>query len=109
MVPLLTTKVAEAESSLGLPVAVIAYVPETLATTNEANKVPLEIEQLEVPTGVPDNEQLVSAVENPDPSTSTDAPTGAEVELSVIDGGAPLTVKLAEAKSPPGLPLAVIV
>jgi hypothetical protein len=48
-------------------------------------------------------------VEKSDPVTSTDAPTGAEVELSVSDGGAPLTVKLAEAESPPGLPLAVIV
>ena len=48
-------------------------------------------------------------MEKPVPVTSTDAPTGAEVELSVIDGGAPLIVKLAEAESPPGLPLAVIV
>jgi hypothetical protein len=48
-------------------------------------------------------------VEKSVPVTSTDAPTGAEVELSVIDGGAPLIVKLAEAESLPGLPLAVIV
>jgi hypothetical protein len=110
IVPLPTTKVAEAESSLGLPVAVIVYVPEATETTvNDAYKVPSEIEQLKILTGLPDSEQLVSAVEKPDPSTSTDAPTGAEVELSVIDGGAPLTVKLAEAESPSGLPVAVIV
>ena len=76
---------------------------------NEADKVPLEIEQLELPTGIPDNEQPVSALEKSDPVTSTDVPTGAEVRLSVIDGDAPLTVKLAEAESSPGLPLAVIV
>ncbi|MGP8070612.1 MAG: hypothetical protein ACLP5V_12055 [Candidatus Bathyarchaeia archaeon] len=105
-----TTKVAEAESSLGLPVAVIVYVPDAVeATVNDADKVPLAIEQLKVSTGLPDNEQLVSAVEKPDPVTSTVAPTGAEAELSVIEGGAPLTVKLAEAESLPGLPLAVIV
>jgi hypothetical protein len=111
VVPLPTTKVAEAESSLGLPVAVIVYAAETatLATRNDAYKVPPEIEQLVVPTGVPDIEQLVSAVEKPDPATSTDVPTGAEVGLSVIDEGAPLTVKLAEAESPPGLPVTVIV
>jgi len=109
VVPLLTTKVAEAESPLGLPVAVIVYVPETPATTNDAYKVPLEIEQLEVPTGLPDNEQLVSAVEKSDPATSTDAPTAPELGLSVIDGDAPLTVKLAEAESSPGLPVTVIV
>jgi len=67
------------------------------------------MEQLVVSTGLPDNEQLVSAVEKSNPVTSTDAPTGAEVELSVIDGDAPLTVKLAEAESPLGLPLAVMV
>ena len=85
-------------------------MPDAIETTvNDAYKVPLEIKQVEVPTGLPDNEQLVSAVEKPDPVTSTDVPTGAEVELSVIDGGTPLTVKLAEAESLPGLPLAVIV
>jgi hypothetical protein len=70
---------------------------------------PPVIEQLEVLTGVPDNEQLVSVEENPEPDTSTLAPTEAEVGLNTIDGGAPVTVKLAEAESPPGLPLAVIV
>jgi len=110
MVPAPTTKVAEAESSLGLPVAVIVYVPDAIETTvNDAYKVPPEIEQLKTPTGPPDSEQLVSAVEKSEPSTSTDTPTGTEVALSVIDGDAPLTVKLAEAESPPGLPVAVIV
>lgn len=86
------------------------YVPAAIETTvNDADKVPLEIEQLKVPTGLPDNEQLVSAVEKSDPVTSTVAPTEAEVELSVIDGDVPLTVRLAEAESPPGLPVAVTV
>ena len=107
---LLTTKVAEAESSLGLPVAVIVYVPDAVeATVNDADKVPLAIEQLKVSTGLPDNEQLVSAIEKSEPATSTVVPTGADVELSVIEGDAPLTAKLAEAESLPGLPLAVIV
>ena len=96
-----TVKAAEAESPTGLPVTVIMDAPEpaSLATTNDADKAPPEIEQLEVPTGLPDNEQLVSAVEKSNPDTSIDAPTGA-VGLSVIDGGAPLTVKLADAESP---------
>ncbi len=100
--PPLTTKVAEAESSFGLPVAVIVYLPGTAtpSTTNDADRVPLEIEQLILPIGLPDNEQLVSAVEKPDPTTSTDAPAAAEVGLSVIDGGTALTVKLADAESP---------
>ena len=101
MVPVPTTKVAEAESSLGLPVAVIVYVPDAIETTvNAAYKVPPKIEQLKVSTGVPDNEQLVSAVEKSDPVTSTVTPTAAEVELSVIDGGTALTVKLADVESP---------
>jgi hypothetical protein len=96
---LLTTKAAEAESPLGLPVAVIVYVPDAIETTvNDADKVPPAIEQLKVSTGLPDNEQLVSAVEKSDPVTSTVAPTEAEVELSVIDGV--VTVKLIEAESP---------
>jgi hypothetical protein len=79
----------------------MVYVPgASSATSNDADKVPPEIEQLRVSTGVPDNEQLVSAVEKPDPVTPTDAPTAAEVELSVIDGGTELTVKLAEGESP---------
>lgn len=66
------------------------------------------IEQLEVVTGVPDNEQLVSVDENPEPDTSTLAPTEAESGFSVIDV-VPVTVKLAVVESSPGLPIAVIV
>ena len=69
---------------------------------------PLEMEQLELLTGLPDNEQLVSVEEKPEPDTSTVAPTEAESGLSAIDV-ALVTVKLAEAESLPGLPLAVIV
>ena len=94
----LTTKVAEAESSPGLPDAVIVYVPGVMEVTlNVADNVPLEIEQLKVPTGLPDNEQLVSPVEKSEPVTSTDVPTFAEVGLSLIDGEG--TVKLADVKS----------
>ena len=95
---LLTTKVAEAESLPGLPVAVIVYVPGVMEVTlNDADKVPLEIEQLKVPTGLPDNEQLVSPVEKSEPVTPTVAPTCAEVGLNVIDGEG--TVKLADVES----------
>ena len=73
-----TVKSTEAESPVGLAVTVILYSlgPGTVATMKEANMVPPETEQDEVSTGTPDNEQLVSAVENPDPPTSTDPPTG---------------------------------
>jgi len=96
---LLTRKVVEATSSSGLPVAVIVYVPGMIeATLNDADKVPLEIEQLNVPIGLPDNEQLVSASEKSDPATSTDAPICAEAGLNVIEGEG--SVKLADAESP---------
>jgi hypothetical protein len=45
------------------------------ATVNDADKAPPEIEQLKVSTGLPDNEQLVSVVEKPEPVKSTVAPT----------------------------------
>jgi hypothetical protein len=48
--------------------------------------VPPEIKQLGLPIGVPDNEQLVSSVEKPEPETVTDDPTGAEAELNVMNG-----------------------
>jgi hypothetical protein len=41
----------------------------TSATVKVALKVPLEIEQLGALTGLPDNEQTVSAVEKPEPDT----------------------------------------
>ena len=72
---LLITKVAEAESSPGLPVAVIVYVLGVMEVTlKDADKLPLEMEQLEVPTGLPDNEQLVSPREKSDPVTLTVVP-----------------------------------
>jgi hypothetical protein len=57
-----------------------------LATTKDPNNVPLDIRQLDVFIAPPDNEQVVSAVEKPEPETVTVAPTVAEVALSVIDG-----------------------
>ena len=64
----------------------IVYVPAAmLATTNEAVRVPPEIVQVEVPTGLPDNEQLVSLDENPVPPTKTTTPTFADVGVRVID------------------------
>jgi hypothetical protein len=62
-----------------------------------------------VPTGLPDNEQVVSAVEKPEPEIRTVTPTVAEVGLSSIDGEATVSVNVVEAESPLGLPLAVIV
>jgi hypothetical protein len=51
----LTAKLAEAESSSGLPVTVTVYVPGVIEVTlNDADNIPFEIEQVEVPTGVPD-------------------------------------------------------
>jgi hypothetical protein len=100
--------VAEAESPSERPVAVIVYVPGVVEVTlNDADKVPFEIEQLKVPTGLPDNEQLVSLVEKSDPVASTVAPIWADVGLNVIDGGG--TVKLADAESPVWVPVTVTV
>jgi hypothetical protein len=68
--PLLTTKVAEAESSLGLPVAVIVYAPDAMeATVNLAVNAPFETEHVDAVTGLPDNEQPVSLVRKPEPDT----------------------------------------
>jgi len=62
------------------------YAPAaTLAITNEAVRAPPEIEQAEVPTGLPDSEQLVSLGENPEPTTKTTTPTFPEVGVRVID------------------------
>ena len=59
-----TTKVAEAVSPPGLPVAVIVYAPpELVATVNAPANIPSEIIQLCEPTAPPDNEQLVSEIE----------------------------------------------
>jgi hypothetical protein len=53
-----TVKLTEAESSPGVPIAVIVYAPDAiLATVNVAVNVPPEIEQLESSTPLPDSEQ----------------------------------------------------
>ena len=56
---------------------------------------------------VPDKEQVVSVDENPEPETTTVAPTAAETGVRVTLG--PLNPKVAEAESPIGVPVAVIV
>ena len=62
------------------------YAPAaTLAITNEAVRAPPEIAQAEVPTGLPESEQLVSLDENPEPITKTTTPTFADVGVRVID------------------------
>jgi hypothetical protein len=89
---------------------VIVKEPEpTLATINEALKVPPEIVHVEVPTTLPDNEQLVSLEEKPEPDTMTDDPTCAEVGLMLIVGEVVTNWKVAVAESPVGLPVAVTV
>ncbi len=70
---------------------------------------PSEIEQVSEVTELPDKLQTVSLEEKPDPDTWTFDPACAEVGLSVIDIVPLLTVKVAEAVSPPGVPVAVIV
>jgi len=47
---------------------------------------PFEIEQVEALTAFPDNLQVRSAVEKPDPVTSTVEPAAAEIGLIVMDG-----------------------
>ncbi len=104
----ITAKLAEAESPTGLPMDMIGYDPiGTLATVNEPVNVPPEIEQVELLTGLPDNEQVVSVDENPEPEITAIAPTAAETGVRVTLG--PLNLKVAEAESPIGLPVAVIV
>lgn len=65
-----TVNAVTAMSPAGVPVAVMMYAPTgVLATVNVAVSTPLEIEQVELLTGVPDNEQVASVVENPEPDT----------------------------------------
>jgi hypothetical protein len=47
---------------------------------------PLEIKQLEAPTGPPENEQPMSPVEKPEPDTETVDPAEVEMGLSAIEG-----------------------
>lgn len=66
----MTVKVVEAESPIGLPVAVTVYeASETLLTVKEPVRTPFEIEQDEALTGVPESKQLESLVEKPVPVT----------------------------------------
>jgi hypothetical protein len=77
-------------------------------TVKEPDNVPLEIEQLGELTTLPDSEQPESLEEKLEPETCTVVPAGPEVGLSTIDRE-PVTVKTAEAESPIGLPVTVIV
>jgi hypothetical protein len=64
-----TVNAVTATSAAGVPVAVMTYAPAAmLATVNVAVSTPLEIEQVELLTGLPDNEQALSVVENPEPN-----------------------------------------
>ena len=64
------TKLVDAESSVGLPVAVIVYAPAALlATVNAPAKIPFEIVQVWEATAPPAIEQLESEVEYPEPVT----------------------------------------
>ncbi len=47
---------------------------------------PFEIEHVDVPTAIPDNEQVTSAVENPNPVISIIEPGDAEVGFIVMVG-----------------------
>jgi hypothetical protein len=75
------------------------------------NDPPLYTEQVGKETTVPDNEQLVSLLEKPEPDTCTPVPTAPEIILTEIDGPLefelPLIVRMAEAKSPAGLPVSL--
>jgi hypothetical protein len=57
----------------------------------------------------PDSEQVESLAERPDASTWTVLPTAAEKGINVIVRPMLVTVKVAEAESPAGLPVAVTV
>jgi len=71
---------------------------------------PLLTEQVpEVTTPPPDREHPESLGENPEPEICTVAPVRAVDGFNVIDGAAGLTLKLPDAESPPGLPVAVTV
>jgi len=69
--------------------------------------VPPDTEQVKELMGVPESEQEESLVRKFDPDTSTVTPGDADVGLSVIDGGTVVTLKLADAESPVGFPVAV--
>lgn len=101
---------ADAESPVGLPVTVIGYEPaEAAATTKDAETTPLlTVHVSDATAAPPDNEHDESLGAKPEPGTCTVAPMPAVGGLTVIDGIGALTWKLAEAESPPGMPVAVI-
>jgi hypothetical protein len=100
-----TVNAVAAMSPAGLPVAVMTYAPAAmLATVNAAVSAPLEIEQVELLTGLPDNEQATSVAENPEPDTCTGVPGGPKTGYTAIEGGLSETWKLAAAR-PESAPL----
>jgi len=80
-----------------------------VATRNDPVNVPLETEHVSDSTAPPDNEQLVSLDENPEPDTSTVEPPGAVFgfKLREMVVAPVLAVKLPVAESPAGLPVTV--
>lgn len=80
-----------------------------MAATNEPDSTPPEIEQLCDVTALPANEQDVSLNEKPEPVTCTVPPTATTVGLRVMVRGSCISVRVAEAASPPGFPVTVIV
>jgi hypothetical protein len=52
----------------------------------EAVTIPFEIAHVDVPTAFPDNEQVTSAVEKPDPVISIIDPVVAEIGLILMEG-----------------------
>jgi hypothetical protein len=105
-----TVKLAEAESPLGLLLAVIVYGPVvTFATINEPDNSPLETEQFAEVTTSPDSVQFTSLVGKPVPETWTAAPMVPEDSLSDNDSEEFVTVNVCEAQSPLGVPVTVIV
>ena len=110
----MTVMVVEAASPV-LPVRVTVYVPgETEPIVKLPVGAPLPgVTKLQVGAVTRDSGPLsvhiiVSATENPAPSTTMVAPTGAEPGIRVIVG-CDMTVKVAEAESPAGVPVTVIV
>ena len=90
----------DAESDVGVPMAVTVYVlAETLATTKDAVSVPPEIEQVDEATAPLESAHEVSLVEKPEPETITSRPTEFDVGLSVMVGVPPVTVSEVEAES----------
>jgi hypothetical protein len=80
-----------------------------LAAVNEAVTSPSSIEHFSELIEPPDSEHVESLGENPDPSTWTVLPTGAEKGFTLISKAGPVTRRLAEAESPAGLAVAVTV